>query len=313
MRYVMDETCLDFNGCTNEEYINSLEYVLDVLDDAILAGYDCFYSSEMFLRLVYNEFSIWELFNPQSPIAISAEVRIRLAVIFSKLKSIQDFDDEDIYKSSFKFKETGVECCHSVAWACFIMLSGADEIAICITSNLSCNEGLLIMESDLGCVDLWFVASQKSSQNMFRWIICNFTSSPSEMENYASYAFTNLNFIEGAFNGIKGMSKPYANLLEPIVKHLSTLSDEGERIFSGRREDIEAEFGAYGVNLSDENGATKRNSRTKSERTAKFKNQDRHFWWHTKLEKHKDRIHFCPADLPSGGKIIIGIFCYHLS
>lgn len=313
MRYVMDEACLDFNGCTNDEYISALESVLDRMDDAVLAGYDCFYSDELFFRPVYNGCTIWELFNPQSPLLISPEVRTRLAVVFSKLSTIQDVDLGEVTVPAAQFQRDGVGCSDSVAWACFIMLAGIDNIVACITSTLSLGDALLDFTSNGSVVSVWFVASQRGDENLFRWVICEFTTSPAEMESFASSAFKELNFVEGAFNGIKGMSKPYTNLVGPVVKHLSALSDEGRRIFSGAREDVEAEFGPFGVDLSDENGATKRNARAKADRTIMCGKQERIFWWHTKLDRNQDRIHFCPADLASGGNILVGIFCYHLT
>lgn len=312
MRYVMDEACLDFNGCTDGEYISALESVLDRMDDAILAGYDCFYSDELFFRPVYNGCTIWELFNPQSPLSISHDVRIRLAVVFSKLSTIQDVDLGDATVSPVQFERDGVDCSSSIAWACFIMLAGIDNVVACITSSLAIGDAFLNITSSRGVIGVWFVASQRGDEKLFRWIICELTSSPAEMEAYACSAFKELDFVEGAFNGIKGMSKPYTSLVGPVVRHLSALSDEGRRIFSGAREDVEAEFGPYGVDLSDENGGTKRNARAKADRTILCGKQERIFWWHTKLERYQDRIHFCPADLGSGGNILVGIFCYHL-
>jgi hypothetical protein len=308
----MDETCLDFNGCADEDYISALESVLDRLDDAIIAGYDCFYTDELFFRPVHGDSTLWELFNPQSPISIPPEVRVRLAVVFSKLSTIQDVDFGDAVVPPVKYERDGLDCSSSIAWACFVMLAGIDNIVACITSSLAVGDALLNITSGEGVVGLWFVASQKGDETLFRWIICNHTSSPAEMEAYASSAFRELDFVEGAFNGIKGMSKPYANVVDPIVRHLSALSDEGRRIFSGPRADVEAEFGPYGVDISDENGATKRNARAKADRTVLWDKKERLCWWHTKLERYQDRIHFCPADLVVGGKILVGIFCYHL-
>lgn len=312
MRYIMDEACFDFNGCTNDEYISALESVLDRMDDAILAGYDCFYSDDFFYRPVYSGFTIWELFTSQAPISISPEVRTRLAVVFAKLSTVQEVDVEGLVVHAVRFGKNGGGCSYSIAWAYSIILAGIDNVVACITSSLSVGDDFLdITNGDVAC-GIWFVASQRGDEELFRWVICEFTSSPAEMADYASSAFRELDFVDGAFNGIKGMSKPYANLVAPIVKHLSALSDEGRRIFSGPWGDVEASFGPYGVDLSDENGNTKRNSKAKTDRTVFWQKQNRVFWWHTKLERYKDRIHFCPSDLLNGGNILVGIFCYHL-
>jgi hypothetical protein len=41
--------------------------------------------------------------------------------------------------------------------------------------------------------------------------------------------------------------------------------------------------------------------------------ETRIFWWQTELERHQDRIYICPLKIRDGGRILVGIFCHHLT
>jgi hypothetical protein len=109
------------------------------------------------------------------------------------------------------------------------------------------------------------------------------------------------------------MSKPYRELVGSIVHHLGALCDHGKRICSEPWIRVPSEFGALGVSISDENGRTKSNAVAKKERTVEVCGRRLVCWWHCKLEPDRDRIHIYPDDLREGGKLIVGIFCRHLT
>jgi hypothetical protein len=162
-------------------------------------------------------------------------------------------------------------------------------------------------------IPVWFVSAARDAEYFFRWLIVETTHSPGGMEGFSGSAFRNLDFVEGAFNGIKSMSKPYRELRQIIVMHLAAFSDEGARIFSGAWDRVSAEFGSLGLDISDESGDTKRNRAARAERTRSVADEQRVFWWHSKLERDRDRIHICPEKVREGGQILVGIFCRHLT
>ena len=51
----------------------------------------------------------------------------------------------------------------------------------------------------------------------------------------------------------------------------------------------------------------------RADSTDGFEGADLICWWHTKLERYVDRIHLCPDLVASGGPIVVGIFCQHLT
>jgi hypothetical protein len=168
-------------------------------------------------------------------------------------------------------------------------------------------------ELDRRSEEVCFVANAHDIEKYFRWLIAKYATTSDEIAELAAFAFTQLLFVPKCFDGIRRMSRPCRHLASTIVGHLAAFSDEGQTIFRGPRSMVPAKFGSLGVEISDENGNTKSNSQAKRERRIIFDGEELFFWWHSKIEPHRDRIHICPDRVANGGQIIVGIFCEHLT
>lgn len=313
MQYVVDESVMDFNGLDVECSYEIIESVLDRMDDALLSGASCFYSEELFNIQVCDGLTLWDLCVEGSPVPLSYEIQARLAAIFGRLQTWESLGDHVLEDVEVRLDETIVVNARSIAWAHQKFTKNHDDLVACIVGTGRTPSGLKEVFVGGKGAELWFIGSGRDDERLYRWLIINSTSCPAELEELSPMAFKGLDFIDGAFNGIKGMSKPYRSLLPDLIKHLSALSDEGRNFFNGPWDEVDAKFGSLGVNLSDENGSTKRNGVARHERTRDWKGCSRIFWWHTKLERHQDRIHFCPDGVSRGENILIGIFCHHLT
>jgi hypothetical protein len=209
--------------------------------------------------------------------------------------------------------EGPLECAPSIAWSHAQTIFGPTNAVACITHQLRRASGHVSVIVAGKTIPVWFISNARDYERFFRWLIIETTSNPDELEGLSASAFHSLDFVEGAFNGIKRMSKPYLVVASAIVTHLAAFSDEGRRIFSGPRDRVAAEFGPFGVDISDENGRTKSNSKARAERTFIVNGETRVFWWHSKLERHQNRIYICPEKIREGGRILVGIFCDHLT
>jgi hypothetical protein len=313
MRFVVDETSWIFDGVEPETCIDALETMLDRLDDARELGHGCCYSEDLFSVAVRDGRTFYELYDADSPIVIPPDVRQRIAVAFNHLPVWQELSDP--WPNSFDafVGEGGVEYAPSIAWAHAQTLLSAASAVACISHGVRRESGLVDVTVSSRRAPVWFVSQPRDCERYFRWLIVKSTANSDEMEALSASAFRSLDFVAGSFNGIRRMSKPYVSLVPVIVRHLAALSDEGKRIFSGPRDRVAAEFGPFGVDISDENGNTKSNQRARAERTLVVNGETRIFWWHSKLERHQDRIHICPEKIREGGRILIGIFCDHLT
>ena len=311
--FVVDETCWQVAELSAPAYVEHIEEILDTIDDLIEARHSCLYSDELFTIKLVQELTFYDLYDPAAPIPISREIQQRVAATFGRLKAWQDL--ESSWPSCFEVSIEGgtEELACSIAWAHARALEGALEAVPCIVHRSRRPQGLIPVRVGDSAVDIWMISTSSQTQSYFRWLILKATYSPEEMAAFAADAFPELNFVPGAFNGIKSMSKPYRNLTDDIVAHLSVLSDHGKRIFGNNWHYAPAEFGSLKVDASDENGNTKNNAVAQRERTCKFRNRNIICWWHTKLQPDRDRIHFCPDQVPTGGGIVVGVFSRHLT
>ncbi|BDV41210.1 hypothetical protein GURASL_01330 [Geotalea uraniireducens] len=312
MRFVIDETSWRFNGLLADECTEALETMLDLLDDAEEQGLLACYSEDLFSIRVLGDKCFYDLYEAESPIPISWEIRERIATIFGKLQKWQELPLPWPPAFEVRIGEGAEEYAPSVAWAHEQTVHDPTNAIACVVFPTGRQFGSIPVEVDSKVSTQWFVANSQSYRDFFRWLIVTTTKNPAEMEGFAPSAFPTVDFVAGAFNGIKNMSKPYRELVRPLVLHLSAFSDHGSRIFSGPWQRVSAEFGALGVDISDENGNTKGDRVARQKRTIAVNGTDIIFWWHSKIEPHQDRIHIYPDKVSSGGHLLVGIFCLHL-
>lgn len=312
MRFVIDETSWHFDELEQNSCIEALEVMLDLLDDAHDQRQPACYSEELFETVVWQNKTFYELYEPDSPMAIPWEVQERVASIFGRLSKWQELDSYEPKDFDVQIDNRSKEFAPSVAWAHEQTARNKANAVACLIFSGVRSLGNYPVTVKNQTANLWFVGDFQSYRDYFRWLITDTTKSPDELTKFAASAFPSLDFIPDSFDGIKGMSKPYRELIEPLTKHLSILSDHGKRVFSESWKDAPSKFGSHGINISDENGNTKSNSQARRERTRIFNGKEVVFWWHSKLEPDRDRIHFAPDKIADGGRLIVGIFCRHL-
>jgi hypothetical protein len=307
--FALDERGWEVGTTPAGAWIEALERVLDLADELIERGHSLAYSESIFLEPLASTRTFYDLYAPGSPVEISAELRVRIAVTFSRAAKLEDVfaNDED---SSVQIGSSEIEQAETIAWAAARYLHDQSQITPCI-SNVS--TGLHSIKYQGKRLPLWLVNSPRQVERFFRWLIVETTSEPSQMEALASEAFRKLAFVAGSFDGIRKMTGSYTSLIQKIIHDLAFLSDNGVQIFSQSWQDAPKRFGTGNVNISDENGNTKQNRIAKRERKIEYEGADLFFWWHIKIEPHQNRIHICPDKVSSGGPIIVGIFCHHLT
>ncbi|WP_321393772.1 hypothetical protein [uncultured Desulfuromusa sp.] len=315
MRFVIDETSWRFDALAPDLCVDALETVLDRLDDAQAEGVLVCYSEDLFHTNVFHDKCFYDLYSDDSPIQIPMEVRERVGVLFNRLEKWQDLQyewPESFFVTVESSTDDGKDA-PSIAWAHKQTQDDTANAIGCLIFPGGGETGICNVAVQGVTIPLWFVGDHRQYVEFFRWLITCTTHSPAQLEEFSSSAFPSLDFVPGVFTGMKKMSKPYGELIGKVVSHLGVLSDYGENCFAGLWADAPAKFGAHGVDVSDENGKTKANSVAKKERTITVDGNEVVFWWHSKLERDRDRIHFSPDKLSAGGQLLVGIICRHLT
>jgi hypothetical protein len=311
VRFAIDDCSVDLNRLDAAEarcaFTTFLEFIVQVTNE----GHGICYDEDLFCRNLWGGRTFWELFDPDADLKLDHDDLELAATVFGTMPKWHELPlpqpvDFDVQVGSGPVETTG-----SVAWVHAQRGRGLEEPAcLCAPHGRTIGRNKVLVAG----VDrpIWFAASIKDIEHFFRDLLGRFAESPRDFARLASHAFRDLLFVNGCFDGMRKMSRSCRDLAPDVVTHLSAFSDVGQRIFSGRWQDAAAEFGSLGVNISDENGGTKRDKKAAAERVRTFEGKEMHFWWHSKIEHHRDRIHICPDRVPAGGKVIVGIFCLHL-
>lgn len=313
IRFVIDERSIDLNGLSASDGLEVIEQILDRIEEVQEDGHSVCFDDELFHVALVGKRSFWDLCDPKSPISLPREVSERATAIFGTMLRWHEVNSSPPLAFDVSIDGGPVETTASVAWAHKQAVAGGLVSVACICASGKRRTGAVAVEVSGRIKEVWFVQSTRDVESYFRWLIAQHATTHDEIAELSASAFRQLVFAEKCFDGIRTMSKPCRMLAPSIVHYLSALSDEGPRIFSGPWSRVPAEFGALGVEISDENGNTKSNARAKRERKLTVGGEELIFWWHAKIERHQDRIHFYPNKVSTGGKIIVGIFCLHLT
>jgi hypothetical protein len=310
-RFVVDSGSINFTGVgDHDSYIDSF---LDLVDDVLELGHEVFFDDELFNRPLVGEKTLWELFGDDSPVFLTTGLRQRLAALFGAMPR---WDTLDLpWPESFDVVLDGSEAFESpsIAWTHKQSTDAGLNSPACLCAAGTRTTGMVDVTVDGFTRPVWMIAQLEHIEGFFRWLIGSYSTHTDHFEEYCKSAFKNVYFTSKCFDGISGMSKPLRQIAPNIVRHLGSISDHGARIFLGPRQRVQAEFGALGIEVTDENGNTKSKVTAAKERKVTVDGEEHYFWWHCKLEPDRDRIHFCPDRIAESGQIMVGIFCRHLT
>ncbi|WP_462188366.1 hypothetical protein [Frankia sp. CcWB2] len=125
---------------------------------------------------------------------------------------------------------------------------------------------------------------------------------------HAEKAFPRLLFADGlTFRKFDGGY----SLRDTAVLHLAALNDRFSDLFIAENGSSAQISARLGIAVSIE-GRTRGSATLMRRRDVIFRGFSVRCEWHSKLEPHRNRIHFFPGDSRTDGKILVGMFVRHL-
>jgi hypothetical protein len=122
-------------------------------------------------------------------------------------------------------------------------------------------------------------------------------------------AFPVLRFADGVT--FKKFEGTFLALRDEVLRHLSALNDRFSATYGTEQGDLRRVSALLGIDMSIE-GGTRSSEKLMSHRDAHLDGRVYRCEIHTKIEPHRNRIHFYPGDEHTGGHIVIGHFVRHL-
>jgi len=301
-RFVVDERSLDFNGFDSAAITSSLEVFAEELGElrsngepaSILSGWGsiaCLDDSDLSWLLATSDLIPRDLgaqllglldkctaWDEAAEIAVDPWVEI----------------DGDLLES------------YGVAWAVERQSHGHTSAVVTLAHRPY--RGAQQVTTSSFSVDVHFVAQATDHPPFYRTICSMESLDEDAFLVIAEKAFPDLRFAEGlTFRRFEGS---YHDVFPSVVRHLGALNDkfvEAYRREGGHSERISTHIG---IDVSKEGSQTRASDSLMKQRDALFEGTTYRCEWHSKIEPHRNRIHFCPP--PVGGVIVVGLFVDHL-
>lgn len=158
-------------------------------------------------------------------------------------------------------------------------------------------------------VDVYFSVSTEDHPGFFRLLYDWEDIAESQFFERARLAFPRLVFATDiSFGKFQGA---YRTLRPQVVDHLGRINDSFPEVFTAENGMPNAISSRLGIDVSIE-GNTRSSARLMRQRDVEFCGQVYRCEWHSKIEPHRNRIHFCMINDMAGTRILIGIFAEHL-
>jgi len=308
VRVVIDETSFDFRGLeagSIEDYLDDLsDTVWELREDSIatwkppmLEAVTCADSYELFSYLMGEPGKL-----------IDRDTRLRF---FGLIGNCPEWDDSVPEDLDIAFAESVPVMAFSAAFA--LTLALRRQGVACLVFGACTRHNFVTVSSEAGRAKVFFFATAAALKAFWR--------SMYELEDIpeagffalASRAFPDLLFNPDlTFHRFDGA---YRDLRRPVVSHLSVLNDDflhAYRAANGITRDVEATLASIGCpGISPESPNTHKKERVMRMRDVEHEGSTIRCEWHTKIEPHRNRIHFAFGDR-FGSMIFIGIFVDHL-
>lgn len=308
IRVVIDEASFDFRDLANE----ALEIHMDKFNDTVWALRNAdmqAWKPPMFeASSCYDSYELFDFLMSGPGTAVDRDTRYRF---FGLIDKCSEWDSSVPNCDEVALTGADPVMAMSVAFALTLVLR--HQGVSCLVFGACTRRGFVNVDSEIGSAELFFFTEVGELLHFWRTLFEMEDVTEADFFDWASLAFPNLVFYSGlSFRRFDGS---YRDMRPHVVNHLSVLNDHfltAHRAAHGISQQVEgalADLGCPGV--SPESPKTHQNERVMRQRDVNYAGDVIRCEWHTKIEPHRNRIHFAFGSFLSS-KILIGIFVNHL-
>lgn len=311
IRIVIDEASFDFRGLSSALIEDHLDSFNDVVKDLRRDGFAPRKPPMMEDAPCTDESDLVAYLMGEPGRAIDRDTRTRF---FSLIDKCLEWDSSAPIATEVMVGGDEPQMALSIAFALMNVLRGHG--VACLVFGVCTRRGFLPVGDTTDRADIFFFAANDSIKHFWRSLYELEKIPESEFLALAGRSFPDLDLHPGlTFRHFDGT---YQGLMPDVVRHLSILNDHFMKAFrdcNGIPHAVEAALAALGcAGVSPESPNTRRNESIMRLRDVTYRGRTIRCEWHTKIQLHRNRIHFAPGTDydPAGKRIFIGIFTGHL-
>jgi hypothetical protein len=308
IRIVIDETSFDFR----EVSAGSMECYLDEFSDAVwdlrADGITVWKSPMLDLTPVTDDSELFEYLAGAPGYLIDRDTRNRF---FGLVGKCPEWEEPQSVALDVELARGEPIMALSIGYALISIVRG--HAIACLVFGACDRRGMVSAASSAGSAEVFFFAVAPELKEFWRSLYECEDVQEQEFFALARRAFPELLFSPDLrFRRFDGT---YRDLREHVVRHLAVLNDHFISTYfaaNGIASEIEATLASVGCpGASPESPKTHGNARAMAQRDVDYQGATVRCEWHTKIEPHRNRIHFAFGG-GFGAKIFVGIFADHL-
>ncbi len=300
-RFVVDEGALSLDNVAETNRVESLTAVIDQLD-ALRVSEESIQIIEDWGAvecLVGNDFAE-TMVNCQ---VLDHEQSMRLLFLLDRCVTLSRPVDSEVTVDSIHRVGEGI------AWARDQAILRNRTAVVTTPHRFTAGVHSVCKPSQPPAEDVYFAVSTGDHPGFFRLLYEWEDVSESEFFERAKLAFPRLVFAADiSFGKFQGA---YRTLRSKVIDHLGRINDGFPELYAAQRGMPNEISSRLGIEVSIE-GNTRNSESLMRLRDVEFRGQMYRCEWHSKIEPHRNRIHFCVIDGVAGTEILIGIFHQHL-
>ncbi|WP_329093212.1 hypothetical protein [Streptosporangium sp. NBC_01469] len=307
-RVVIDENSFDFRELTADRLSSLLDRFNEELSTLKASGCPA-WKPPMFENVLCDDHhELYTYLTSELGSRIDRDVRNRF---YSLVQKCREWDDSIPGVDEVTLGDASPVVAWSVAYALTSTLKGRGVACLVLAASPHC--GFVEVAASVGRAEIYFFVESSALSPFWRSLYELENVPESAFFQLAERSFSNLIFHEdltfGRFEG------SYRELRPEVVRHLAVLNDHflaAHATALGRANEVGAALTAHGLTrISPESPNTHRNARAMRHRYVWYQGREVCCEWHSKIEGHRNRIHFAFGG-DFGDRILIGIFVNHL-
>jgi hypothetical protein len=306
--FVVDESGFEFQDEGPEALERTLMEFLSLLDYANKTEKGVLRWSEIFFVKSHGGRMLHELLFQLN--ILDRDVRLLFG---HQLDKVPCWDDDHSLQPSFNFAVGQSELSLAPAVGLCVAAQDRNHGMACLTTDQAQRRGSLEVVSQAEQSSrVHFLVEAQDAPAFWRSVVVLEDLDALGLQAISRLAFPRLEFSEMTWPRIDRFEGKFRDVRQQLIRDLSGLNDYAIEIWHEFVDParIKAEMSARShVNISRESPNTHQNAKAMAERTVNFRGTDCVCEWHTKLEGHRNRIHFDVRDR----YVLVGIFDRHLA